>query len=50
MKNDHVVFLREMRKEDLPVVLSWRNREVVRHNMYTSHVISEAEHQRWWEA
>lgn len=41
--------LREMTEDDLPLVLSWRNREDVRQNMYTFHLISEAEHRDWWE-
>lgn len=45
-----MVKLREMVSSDLPNVLSWRNQEAVRKNMYTSHVISAEEHLRWWEA
>lgn len=41
-------YLREMIESDLPMVLEWRNREEVRNNMYTSHVISDAEHLAWW--
>lgn len=42
------VELREMLVSDLPLVLKWRNLDGVRKNMYTSHVISEVEHQNWW--
>lgn len=31
------------------MVLEWRNSERVRANMYTDHVISAAEHRRWFE-
>lgn len=41
--------LREMVQGDLQSVLAWRNNESVRKNMYTSHIISADEHQRWWE-
>lgn len=41
--------LRDMVEDDLPLVLSWRNAEDVRTNMYTNHLISIDEHRRWWE-
>lgn len=41
--------LRTMLESDLPLVLSWRNAEDVRKNMYTSHIISEEEHRVWWD-
>jgi UDP-4-amino-4,6-dideoxy-N-acetyl-beta-L-altrosamine N-acetyltransferase len=41
--------LRQICAEDLPLVLSWRNAVDVRNNMYTNHVITEAEHRSWWE-
>jgi len=41
--------LRDMQADDLPMVLSWRNSERVRMNMYTTHLISEEEHRRWWD-
>ena len=40
--------LRAMTESDLPRVLSWRNAEDVRKNMYTSHIITEPEHRAWW--
>lgn len=40
--------LRAMIEDDLPLVLSWRNAEDVRKNMYTSHIITEQEHRSWW--
>ncbi|HEX7074286.1 MAG TPA: UDP-4-amino-4,6-dideoxy-N-acetyl-beta-L-altrosamine N-acetyltransferase [Hyphomicrobiaceae bacterium] len=39
-----------MVENDLPLVLSWRNAEDVRKNMYTSHIITEQEHRSWWDA
>jgi UDP-4-amino-4,6-dideoxy-N-acetyl-beta-L-altrosamine N-acetyltransferase len=41
--------LNPMSYEDLDLVLAWRNSPRVRENMYTSHVISAEEHQRWFE-
>lgn len=41
--------LRPMQAADLARVLSWRNQEHIRRNMYTQHVISTEEHQRWWQ-
>lgn len=40
--------LRAMVENDLALVLSWRNAEDVRKNMYTSHIITEQEHRSWW--
>lgn len=40
--------LRDMTQADLPLILSWRNRDDVRQNMYTHHLISEDEHRAWW--
>lgn len=40
--------LRNMTSDDLPMVLAWRNREDVRQNMYTNHVITQEEHMSWW--
>jgi len=38
-----------MSESDLPLVLSWRNAEDVRKNMYTTQVITEQEHRAWWD-
>jgi UDP-4-amino-4,6-dideoxy-N-acetyl-beta-L-altrosamine N-acetyltransferase len=38
-----------MSDEDLDLVLTWRNSPRVRENMYTNHVITTEEHQRWFE-
>lgn len=40
--------LRPMAREDLKMVLEWRNAPKVRENMYTQQVISLEEHQNWW--
>jgi len=39
--------LRPLHIEDKAMVLSWRNQERVRRFMYTDHVISTDEHERW---
>lgn len=41
--------LRTMTREDATQVLSWRNQERIRENMYTDHVIGAEEHQVWVE-
>jgi UDP-4-amino-4,6-dideoxy-N-acetyl-beta-L-altrosamine N-acetyltransferase len=41
--------LKPMSYEDLDLVLTWRNSPRVRENMYTNHVITTEEHQRWFE-
>lgn len=40
--------LRALTSEDLEMILVWRNDPLVRKNMYTSHVISPAEHRNWY--
>jgi len=40
--------LREIKMEELSLILSWRNAPRVRENMYTRHEISLDEHQAWW--
>lgn len=40
--------LRPATDDDMELVLSWRNREEVRKNMFTDHVISPEEHRAWW--
>lgn len=52
MKNEHASelgLLRAISKEELPLMLSWRNAPSVRANMYTSHEISLTEHLQWWD-
>ncbi|MBN6057020.1 GNAT family N-acetyltransferase [Nonomuraea sp. RK-328] len=40
--------LRQVRDDDLPAMLRWRNHPRVRAASFTTHVISEDEHARWW--
>lgn len=40
--------LREIKQEELELMLSWRNAPNVRANMYTRHEISLDEHLSWW--
>lgn len=42
--------LRQMTESDLPMVLSWRNADDVRKNMYTNHLITPDEHHSWWKS
>ncbi len=42
-------YLRQMRDDDLGLVLQWRNHPEVRRYMYTQHEISLEEHARWFE-
>jgi UDP-4-amino-4,6-dideoxy-N-acetyl-beta-L-altrosamine N-acetyltransferase len=41
--------LRPMAEEDRARVLSWRNQDRIRVNMYNSHVIAPDEHDRWFD-
>lgn len=41
--------LRPMAEEDRSRILSWRNQDRIRANMYNSHVISPDEHDRWFD-
>jgi len=45
---DNSAWLRPMTDADLNAVLAWRNAPAVRANMYTTHVITPAEHAHWW--
>jgi UDP-4-amino-4,6-dideoxy-N-acetyl-beta-L-altrosamine N-acetyltransferase len=40
--------LRDIRLDELDMMLEWRNAPNVRRNMYTQHVISNKEHLAWW--
>ncbi|HEX6592500.1 MAG TPA: UDP-4-amino-4,6-dideoxy-N-acetyl-beta-L-altrosamine N-acetyltransferase [Moraxellaceae bacterium] len=40
--------LRPLRQEDLELILAWRNHDDVRQYMYNRHLISAAEHSRWF--
>lgn len=41
--------LRDIRRDDRALILGWRNKPDVARYMYTDHLISEAEHDRWFE-
>ena len=41
--------LREIRDNELELMLGWRNSHIVRANMYNRHEISLEEHLLWWE-
>lgn len=41
--------LRTISRDELELMLSWRNAPSVRANMYTSHEISMTEHLKWWD-
>lgn len=40
--------LREIREDELELMLSWRNAPNVRANMFTKHEITLTEHLSWW--
>lgn len=40
--------VRLINKNDLSMVLAWRNSERVSHNMFSDHLITMEEHQRWF--
>lgn len=42
--------LRNIRNDELELMLSWRNAPDVRKNMYTQHEISLNEHISWWNS
>lgn len=42
--------LREARNDDVDAIRRWRNHPQVRAMSFTTHVISEEEHARWWAA
>lgn len=45
---DALGILRDIKKEELDLMLAWRNEPKIRNNMYTQHVISQEEHYSWW--
>jgi len=40
--------LRPINEEDLDMVLAWRNSDRVRLSMFSTHVITEEEHRKWY--
>jgi diamine N-acetyltransferase len=43
------VYLRLLRLDDLPITLTWRNREDIRHHFIKSNILSWEQHLAWWE-
>lgn len=41
--------LRPMAEQDRTRILSWRNQDRIRANMYTDHLIAPEEHDRWFD-
>ncbi len=41
-------YLRPIRKDDLPVLLAWRNADHIREFMANDHIITEDEHRDWY--
>ena len=41
--------LQLLHADDLATVRTWRNHPDVRRHMFSTHAISEAEHQQWYE-
>lgn len=48
MLNPNDCLLRYISKSDIDLVLSWRNQERIRANMYSDHVITLEEHKNWF--
>lgn len=49
MSKSKVVKLRSVCESDLSMILTWRNAENVRNNMYTNHMITAEEHLKWFK-
>jgi|OpeIllAssembly_1097287.scaffolds.fasta_scaffold231041_2 UDP-4-amino-4,6-dideoxy-N-acetyl-beta-L-altrosamine N-acetyltransferase len=43
------VILRDIRPEDKPLILTWRNSPEVARYMYTDHLITAEEHEKWFQ-
>lgn len=48
MKTDQLGLLRDIKDDELQLMLTMRNQPSVRENMYTQHEISMEEHMTWW--
>ncbi len=48
MKNA-IGFLRTIKKDEIELMLSWRNHPSIRMNMYNQHEIRREEHLKWWD-
>lgn len=44
------VKLRKISEQDLQTILTWRNSDRVRANMFTDHIITMEEHRRWYDS
>ena len=44
-----IVVLRDIRPEDKPLILTWRNSPDVARYMYTDHLITAEEHEKWFQ-
>lgn len=42
--------LRSIKESDLKTVLTWRNSERIRSQMFSDHIINEPEHRSWFES
>ena len=48
-KQQKTFSVRAMTKRDLPTVLKWRNDPQIRSVMFSKHIISEVEHELWFD-
>lgn len=48
-KQQKTFSVRDMTKKDLPIVLKWRNDPKIRSVMFSKHIISETEHELWFD-
>lgn len=39
--------LREIKEQDLPLILKWRNSERIKHSMYSNEIITWEQHVSW---
>lgn len=40
--------LKDLKEDDLELVLNWRNSKAIRSSMYTDHIITMEEHKKWF--
>ena len=41
--------LREIKEQDLPLILKWRNSERIKHSMYSNEIITWEQHVSWFQ-
>ncbi|MGK5022803.1 UDP-4-amino-4,6-dideoxy-N-acetyl-beta-L-altrosamine N-acetyltransferase [Janthinobacterium lividum] len=41
--------LRKIKPSDRDLLRNWRNKDIIRKNMYTDHIIGDLEHNKWFE-